>query len=62
MRTNRIVIELLKKHIEYGKVSEDELNSAILDLDKDIDKAVIEKKDITELLLWKTDLQFIKYR
>ena len=62
MKTNRIVIELLKKHIEVGKVSEEELSSAILNLDKEIEKFVIEKKDISELLLWKTDLQFIKYR
>lgn len=61
MKEARLVIELLKKRIEYGKIEEIELKETILQIEMAIDKAVIAKENITELLKLKTDLLTLYY-
>lgn len=57
----RAVIELMKKRIENGKLDNKEIAEAILKINMEIDKAIIRKESITELLMLKTDLEFLKY-
>lgn len=64
MDYNRIVIDALKKAIEEwvstGSMSVDELNNAILAIDKRIDKAIIDNEEHNTLDLLKADLMDIK--
>ncbi|MDH6308059.1 hypothetical protein M2451_002578 [Dysgonomonas sp. PFB1-18] len=64
MDCNRIVIDALKKAIEEwvstGSMSADELNSAILAIEKHIDKAIVDNEEYSALELLKSDLMQIK--
>lgn len=64
MDYNRIVIDALKKAIEEwvstGSMSTDELNDAILAIEKHIDKAIVNNEEYSTLEALKTDLMQIK--
>ncbi len=58
----RLVINLLKKHIDNGKTDQDELKRAYQTIDEAIEKAGKRKEDITELLKFRTDLYILTYK
>jgi hypothetical protein len=64
MDYNRIVIDALKRAIEEwvntGSMSADELNSAILAIEKRIDKAIVDNEEYSTLEVLKSDLIQIK--
>lgn len=57
----RMVIDLMKKRIEQGKLDNQEISEAILKINMAIDKSIIHKESITELLKLKTDLEILKF-
>jgi hypothetical protein len=58
----RLIINLLKKHIDDGKTDAAELDHAFSTIDEAIAKAEKKKENITELLKLRTDLQFLKIK
>ncbi len=58
----RLVINLLKKHIDNGKTDQEELKRAYQTIDEAIEKAGKRKEDITELLKFRTDIHLLTYK